>query len=46
MSIRIRSGWHRVDVADLWKLAGDRATVRYTEAGGITTVESVHVFGK
>jgi hypothetical protein len=43
---RIRQGWHKVDPADLPKLAGDRATVRYTESSGTKTVESVHVFGK
>jgi hypothetical protein len=43
---RIRQGWHKVDAADLQKLAGDRATVRYTESGGNRIVESVHVFGK
>jgi hypothetical protein len=45
-SVRIRQGWHKVEPADLQKLAGCRATVRYTEAGRNKTVESVHVFGK
>jgi hypothetical protein len=43
---RIRHGWHKVDLADLPALAGDRATVRYTESSGNKTVESVHVFDK
>lgn len=45
-SIRIRQGWHKVDLVDLGRLAGDLATVRYTESGSNRTVESVHVFGK
>jgi hypothetical protein len=45
-SIRIRQGWHKVDLVDLGLLAGDQATVRYTESGSNRTVESVHVFGK
>lgn len=45
-SIRIRQGWHKVDAADLRRLVGDQATVRYTESGSNRTVESVHVFGK
>jgi len=43
---RIRRGWRKLDPAELQKLAGDAATVRYTEAGGNKIVESVHVFGK
>jgi len=45
---RIRRGWHKVDPADLPALAGDRATVRYTESSGDKdkVVESVHVFVK
>ena len=43
---RIRQGWHKVDPVDLSTLAGDRATVRYTESSGNRVVESVHVFGK
>jgi len=43
---RIRRGWHKVDPADLPALAGDRATIRYTESSGDKVVESVHVFGK
>jgi hypothetical protein len=43
---RIRRGWHAVDPADLPKLTGAQATVRYTESGGSKSVESVHVFGK
>jgi hypothetical protein len=42
---RIRQGWRKVDASDLQKLAGNRATVRYTEVGGKKAVESVHVFG-
>jgi hypothetical protein len=43
---RIRRGGQNVDSSELPNLAGDRATVRYTESGGHKTVESVHVFGK
>jgi hypothetical protein len=43
---RIRQGWHSIDLRELQKLAGYRATVRYSESGGNKTVESVHVFGK
>jgi len=43
---RIRQGWHDVAPADLPKLAGDHATVRYTESSGTKIVESVHVFPK
>jgi hypothetical protein len=43
---RIRRGWRKLEPAELEKLAGDQATVRYTEAGGNKIVESVHVFGK
>jgi hypothetical protein len=43
---RIRRGWRRVDPAELGKLVGNRATVRYTRSGGNTIVASVHVFGK
>ena len=43
---RISQGGHKVDAEELQKLAGDRATVRYTESGGNKVVESVHVFGK
>jgi hypothetical protein len=43
---RISQGGHRVDALELQKLAGDHATVRYTESGGNKVVESVHVFGK
>lgn len=45
-STRIRQGWHKVDVLDLGRLAGDRVTVRYTDSGANKTVESVHVFEK
>ena len=43
---RIRRGWRKLEPAELEKLAGDQATVRYTESGGNKIVESVHVFGK
>jgi hypothetical protein len=43
---RVRQGWHQVDPKDLQELAGDRATVRYTESAGHRIVESVHVFAK
>jgi hypothetical protein len=45
-SIRVRHGWHKVDVVDLCRLVGDQATVRYVESGSGRTVESVHVFAK
>ena len=45
-AVRIRQGWHRVEPLELQKLAGYRATVRYSESEGNKTVESVHVFGK
>jgi hypothetical protein len=45
-SIRVRHGWHRVEVVDLCRLVGDQATVRYVESGGSRTVESVHVFAR
>ena len=43
---RIREGWHRIDAQALEKLTGYRAAIRYSEADGVKTVESVHVFGK
>jgi GDP-D-mannose dehydratase len=43
---RIRQGWHKVEPLELQKLAGYRATVRYSESAGNKIVESVHVFGK
>jgi hypothetical protein len=43
---RISLGGHKVDPLELRKLAGNHATVRYTESGGDKTVESIHVFGK
>src|SRR5215510_5200967 len=43
---RIRQGWHQIDASLLEKLSGYRADVRYSEAGGHKTVESVHVVGK
>jgi hypothetical protein len=43
---RIREGWHRIDAQALEKLTGYRAAIRYSEADGVKTVESIHVFGK
>jgi hypothetical protein len=43
---RIRRGWHKVDASELQNLAGDHATVRYTESSGNRIVESIHVFEK
>jgi len=43
---RISQAGHKIEAAELQKLTGDRATVRYTDSGGHRTVESVHVFGK
>ena len=43
---RIRQGWRRIDAQALEKLTGYRAAIRYSEADGIKTVESIHVFGK
>jgi type 1 fimbria pilin len=43
---RISQAGHKVEAADLQKLVGDRATVRYTDSGGNRVVESVHVFAK
>jgi hypothetical protein len=43
---RIRRGGQTIDAAQLEKLSGYRASVRYSESGGNKTVESVHVFGK
>jgi type 1 fimbria pilin len=43
---RLSQAGHKIEAAALKKLAGDRATVRYTESGGSRTVESVHVFEK
>jgi hypothetical protein len=41
---RIRRDGRRIDAADLAKLSGRRAAVRYSESDGHKTVESVHVF--
>ena len=41
---RIRRGASRTEPAELEKLTGDRATVRYTESGDKKVVESIHVF--
>ena len=43
---RISREGHRVEAMALQKLAGDRATVRYTDSDCGRIVESVHVFGK
>jgi hypothetical protein len=43
---RIRRGWHKVEASELQNLAGDHATVRYTESSGNRIVESIHVFEK
>jgi hypothetical protein len=42
---RVRQGSRTIDAPALGKLVGCRATVRYSESGGMKTVESVHVFG-
>ena len=43
---RVSQGGHKVEAEELQKLAGERATVRYTESAGARLVQSVHVFGK
>jgi hypothetical protein len=43
---RVRQDSQEIDASELEKLAGCRASVRYSESGGTMTVESVHVFGK
>ncbi|HET6957742.1 MAG TPA: hypothetical protein VFI56_14205 [Vicinamibacterales bacterium] len=43
---RVSQGGHKVEAEELQKLAGERATVRYTESAGARVVQSVHVFGK
>ena len=43
---RIRRAGKTVDRQELKSLTGYRAAVRYSEAGGHTTVESVNVFEK
>ena len=43
---RILQNSQEIDESELQKLAGYRAAVRYSEADGNKTVESVHVFGK
>jgi len=43
---RISQSGHTVNASELQKLAGYHATVRYTESGSSTIVESIHVFGK
>ena len=43
---RISQEGHKVEALALQKLAGDRATVRYTDSGCGRIVESIHVFGK
>jgi hypothetical protein len=44
--VRLRQGWHKIDASALETLTGYRAAVRYLEAGGNKTVQSIHVFGK
>src|SRR5215470_7687818 len=39
---RISQGGRKVEAVDLQKLAGERATVRYTESAGARIVQSVH----
>jgi hypothetical protein len=41
---RISRGSSKAEPVELQKLTGNRATVRYTEAGDKKIVESVHVF--
>jgi hypothetical protein len=41
---RISRGSSKAEPVDLQKLTGNRATVRYTEAGDKKIVESIHVF--
>jgi len=43
---RVSQGGHKVEAEELQRLAGERATVRYTESAGARVVQSVHVFGK
>ena len=43
---RIRKGWHRLEAANLAKLTGFRAAVRYSQSGGEKVLESIHVFDK
>ena len=43
---RVSQGGHKVEAEERQKLAGERATVRYTESAGARVVQSVHVFGK
>jgi hypothetical protein len=43
---RVSQGGHKVEASELQKLAGNHATVRYTESDGTKVIESVHVFGK
>jgi hypothetical protein len=45
-AIPIRHGWEDIEATELAKLAGYRAAVRYSDAGGQKIAESVHVFGK
>jgi hypothetical protein len=42
---RLRDASHTITVADLGKLAGHKATVRYKEAAGERSVESIRVSG-
>ena len=43
---RVRRDGETMDAAELAKLSGYRAAVRYTDAAGRKTVESIHVFSK
>jgi hypothetical protein len=45
-AIPIRRGRQDIDAAALEKLTGYRVAVRYSEAAGSRTAESIHVFGK
>ncbi len=40
---RLRDSSHAISPADLGKLTGHKATVRYRESGGARNVESIHV---
>jgi hypothetical protein len=42
-SARLQEASKTITAADLGKLAGHKATVHYTEASGMKTVESIHV---
>src|SRR5262245_60932583 len=46
LTTRVRQAGHAIDPTTLEKLSGYRADVHYSESGGQTTVESVHVVEK